>query len=322
MDIDATSEAVPEPHPQFFLPNGDLVLHVERTLFKLSKDALCDVSHVIKDLVNEAESASPEIRAEHYEHEGNTKLTLAGDKEREWTEICSLLFGNNNYYRTMLGPLPWRDITKAVDVAAPILRVSFKYKMRNVRLDVIDVLKQLIPSETFAVLMTLNLRNEYFPCDRRTPRQLVLLCHEVNLRRFMPWAYYECARSAAGEIVHFKDLDGETRAAILAGRDIVLQMQRQQIYKSFTFGFLPDTQCETPNGCVMSRDGQAKFDLLLSRGVGPLILIDAERLNDPALCSKCLARAKREVRDGQRRLWDNLPNMFGLENWQALRETD
>jgi hypothetical protein len=72
----------------------------------------------------------------------------------------------------------------------------------------------------------------------------------------------------------------------------------------------------------MSRDGQAKFDLLLSRGVGPLILIDAERLNDPALCSKCLARAKREVRDGQRRLWDNLPNMFGLENWQALRETD
>lgn len=174
--------------------------------------------------------------------------------------------------------------------------------MSQYRADAIDVLKQVIPSDSYQVLVTLNTRNEFFPVDRLTARQVITLCHETRLPRFIPWAYYECARAAPGDIVKYDDLPGEERAAILAGRDVVLQMQRQQIYRSFTHAFVPDVNCTHPDGCTMDRQALRRFDEMITKGVGPLVLIDADRLNDPALCSNCLNRAKREIRGGVRRL--------------------
>lgn len=221
--------------------------------------------------------------------------------------VSNVIESASRFYPPRLGNLPYRDISKAVETVSPILRLASKYMIPRIRADAVDILSQVIPSESWHALVTLNTRNEYFPVNKETLRQIIRLCRGIGLGRFIPWAFYECARSTAGEITTFTDLSGADRTAILAGRDVIIQMQRTQTYCSFTHAFEPGPDCTDSDGCMIDREAVKMFDSMLSRGVGPLILVDAEKMDDPELCNQCMARARREIRGGQVRLWDNLP---------------
>ncbi|KAH8833056.1 hypothetical protein DL96DRAFT_703877 [Flagelloscypha sp. PMI_526] len=305
---------------QFWLSQGDIVLKLQdKHAFKIPRLWIID-SRIIRHALEEVEEKiliSPRSRSTQYD--GCPKVTLTHDTLQDWNDTLCLL-SDPHFFNHHLGANPWKDIAKVFRLVSGVLRISTKYGFRSQRKAAIALLSLVIPTGTYTEMLTMNSRNPYFRTNPSIPHEVIYLCRELHIGKFLPWALYELSRSPISAIAGYHNLNGNDRAAILAGRDVVLQMQRDQIYRAFTSAAQPSSRCSS-GGCRMNKRNIQEFGEML-KNVGPLVLVDSESLEDPHLCSACLDKAKRDIRDGQRRLWEALPSIFGQGSWHTLYQMD
>ncbi|KAJ7610472.1 hypothetical protein FB45DRAFT_875825 [Roridomyces roridus] len=91
-----------------------------------------------------------------------------------------------------------------------------------------------------------------------------------------------------------------------------------------TFRFLrepPSSECSSPEQCRIRPARILSFSLARKR-ISPLAYFPpplwTELLNQH-FCPSCLTEARREYEDSRRRVWDQLPEIFGLPSWDELK---
>ncbi|KIM29709.1 hypothetical protein M408DRAFT_328573 [Serendipita vermifera MAFF 305830] len=125
-------------HPKFYIPSADMVIQVERTIFKIHSHFLTTQSEVFRDMI----TAAPRTNG----HNGGTDsepLVLSGDSVEGWELFLSVI-----YHDTFLRP-----ITFTSKQSIEVLRIAHKYCMQSAEDELISRLKDETGTAGFLDLM-------------------------------------------------------------------------------------------------------------------------------------------------------------------------
>ncbi|KAJ6497663.1 hypothetical protein C8R45DRAFT_865579 [Mycena sanguinolenta] len=159
--------------------------------------------------------------------------------------------------------------------------------------------------------------------SRRFPSQFLKLAQENNILSALPVAYLHAAQldivSLVRSFQHHASIvadfqtDSDTLKRCLIGREILLTKQFQPGYP---MGWL--VQCRCPDSSC------ATFRKIEFRGYMEEKLVNAFKLSkldtahwEDSLCDSCYQDAL-EYNDGRKKMWEELPGIFNLPEWDQL----
>ncbi|KIM29711.1 hypothetical protein M408DRAFT_328575 [Serendipita vermifera MAFF 305830] len=113
-------------HPKFYIPSGDMVIQVERTIFKVHSHFLTTQSEVFRDMV----TAAPQSN-EYNDGTESKPLILSGDRVEGWELFLSAIY-RDDYLQ---------PITYSGKESIEILHLAHKYCMNSIEAGLISRLK-------------------------------------------------------------------------------------------------------------------------------------------------------------------------------------
>ncbi|KIM29712.1 hypothetical protein M408DRAFT_328576 [Serendipita vermifera MAFF 305830] len=113
-------------HPEFYIPSGDMVIQVERTIFKIHSHFLTKQSEVFRDMV----TAAPQTTRPN-DGTDSKPLVLSGDSVEGWELFLSSI------YRELFKPIIFTG-----KQSIEILRIAHKYCMQSAEDNLISRLKE------------------------------------------------------------------------------------------------------------------------------------------------------------------------------------
>ncbi|KAJ7855714.1 hypothetical protein B0H14DRAFT_2754289 [Mycena olivaceomarginata] len=297
---------------EYWFDDGNIILQVESTQFRVAKSGLSRHSSVFRDMF------MMPLPADEPTVENCPVVVLSGDTAQDWT-----LFLETMYPKSLMEePPPFKLI-------AAILRLSKKYECPAFRKDCVRRLKTEFPTtlEEYDDL-------EAGTCikgDRDIYRPILYLAREIGLHSIIPLIY-----------CHMLTLNRETyMPKILNVNDVslgindrfacLLGITNLQILQSTTtmawlevdlpFSALPAHDCLQPAECVA-----AVGDTILGEASihpPPLrVISEWNEIWDIGMCRPCRKKAKDVFEAGRKKCWDKLPSMFGLPEWKELVSSD
>ncbi|KIM29707.1 hypothetical protein M408DRAFT_328570 [Serendipita vermifera MAFF 305830] len=133
-NIDNTTNE-PRHHPEFYIPSGDIVFQVEKTIFKIHSHFLTTQSEVFNGMIAAPQETSMAFPAQEdgYNDGTNSKpLVLSGDRVEGWALFLSAIYRHNH-----LKPVTY-DGKESIEV----LRIAHKYCMNSIEDELISRLKE------------------------------------------------------------------------------------------------------------------------------------------------------------------------------------
>jgi hypothetical protein len=209
-------------------------------------------------------------------------------------------------------------------VVAGILRLSTKYDVRYLRQRATRHLLNVYS----ATLDEWDQRNSaIIPAFSGRPLAVLCLAREVDIPILLPAAMYGCATSAFEILLdgatlrdgsHI-ELDWRDKRSCIVARSCLSDALLGRI-----FNFL---LCSPPSGCsnwVTCAVGKLKHLRKLqakSLKMAGLHVLSKRFLNgfEKDVCDSCYSTSHASFVAARRALWDDLPSIFGLPNWQELR---
>ncbi|KIM29708.1 hypothetical protein M408DRAFT_328572 [Serendipita vermifera MAFF 305830] len=125
-------------HPKFYIPSGDMVIQVERTIFKIHSHFLTTESEVFRDMITAAPRSN-----EHNDGTDSEPLILSGDSVKGWELFLSSIYRANSF----------KFITFTGKQSIQILRITHKYCMQSAEDELISRLKEETGTVGFLNLM-------------------------------------------------------------------------------------------------------------------------------------------------------------------------
>lgn len=178
---------------------------------------------------------------------------------------------------------------------------------------------------------------------RPHPAVIIKLARDVRGFHLFPFALYRLGMLSQAELEHTLPI-AHWPAVTLSRSQVVRQLPAQDLacyiyfqerrrdvvysfMRDFMDQFKPDSSCqeETSGKCTeaFSRVISHLRDPSIMLMSGPLELPgQALRLaeNDRGICTACRESFSRAVKERKMKLWDELPSLFGLADWNTLRE--
>jgi hypothetical protein len=203
------------------------------------------------------------------------------------------------------------------------LRLGTKYHMKEFRTQAVKRLSYEFP----ATLEEVDAMDNYSRIDRCTPYvdeifTVINLGRSCNLPRVLPWAF-----TAACELVSIKDIFRETGPTLSREDQQICMVGWRRLLKKqrvTTFGWLTTGN----DACSVSSCRSARHKLLVSRllpskypsGIDlecmPLAGWQAEW--EENVCGRCTTVARASHQTGRQKMWDALPSIFDLPEWEEL----
>lgn len=151
-----------------------------------------------------------------------------------------------------------------------------------------------------------------------TVMRAIALAHETNVLQILPYLYYCAARISLHRLL--KDREGDIswrlKAILLAGRERLRYAELSLSY-SFLCVFQRAPQCKGGISCAHTRGPENEWRIVqCSKAPNPMKLYSGwDKLG---VCRDCVEFNKGLHETGRREVWERLPGLFELPNWEEL----
>ncbi|KAJ7175359.1 hypothetical protein C8R46DRAFT_1188833 [Mycena filopes] len=295
----------------YWFDDGNIILQVESTQFRLTKSMLSMHSSVFRDMFTmPLPKDEPRI-------ENCPVVVLSGDTVQDWVLFLGVLY-----------PKAYTDEAPPVLLLAAMLRLAKKYDFEVFRKDCVRRLKTQFPTtlkEFDKVSLKWNLI-KYEPFG--SYQALASLAREIGLHSILPALYGEILTRGygyVGELLHHGGgYSSEDRLACLSGYGALLAQQSSSAFDWVgceDMGEAPSEHCKQPGLCIAAVKEVALELFAVNR---PRVCAFAPWDKDwgLGLCSVCRRTAKDGFIQGRQECWDELPDTFGLPDWENLKALD
>ncbi|KAF7299315.1 BTB domain-containing protein [Mycena indigotica] len=317
---DASGPPALQRSTDYWFDDGNIILQVESTQFRLAKSVLAMHSSVFRDMF------SLPLPQDEPLVDGCPVVILCGDRSEDWTHLLAAVF-----------PLQlFRTRNPTLDQLSAILRLSKKYDIPLPRSDCVRRLKCEFPT-TLAEHDQLDTgwMHIEIPGDLSITQalvHLVNLAREVGLFSILPLLLYDIIIAAEpGENDHDNPnvLHHALRKLSTADEIACLRfhVRLMQPYHQTPLKWIESVPCVE---CTAAPKCSVKIDLLLGLALNaPNALIhefltqwDSHDDWSSKVCEKCLIVAKAVHETARQKFWDRLPSFFELPEWEELRKMD
>ncbi|KAJ7175358.1 hypothetical protein C8R46DRAFT_1188832 [Mycena filopes] len=303
----------------YWFDDGNIILQVETTQFRLVKSILSMHSSVFRDMF------TMPLPKDEPRTENCPVVVLSGDTVQDWVLFLGVLF-----------PRTYVEEAPTATLLAAILRLSKKYDCEAFRKDCLRRLRTEFPTtlREFDIL-TAGLKwdlVDYEPFS--TYPVLVSLAREVGLYSLLPALYVGLLTSPATfpmtsllyENAGFSPTD---RLACLTGYTNLLHKQSITTFRWLDFNAilrdeapdLPADDCKQPSRCVAALK-EVALDFFFSHRPEVKAVARWDKEWGQHLCSSCRSTAREVFKAGREECWAELPEIFGLPEWETLKALD
>ncbi|KAJ7366520.1 hypothetical protein DFH08DRAFT_929375 [Mycena albidolilacea] len=296
---------------EYWFDDGNIILQVESTQFRLTKSMLSMHSTVFRDMF------MMPLPADEPTVENCPVVVLSGDSPQDWIHLLGAM-----YPKCLIDEVP------SLELIAAILRLSKKYDFSAFHKDCIRRLKTEFPT-TLEEYDALNSwacikYEEFIYFD------LMRLAKEIGLHSILPLVYcVALTMERDGYIETILDPEdasvspGDRLACILGvAKLLILQSHTTMAWLALDSDpHIPSARCIQPLKCVAS---VKEVILDLSKTHFPHIwVVDYWNESwDGDMCVSCRSKAKEVFEAGRKACWDKLPGAFGLPAWDKLKSLD
>ncbi|KAF7297676.1 BTB domain-containing protein [Mycena kentingensis (nom. inval.)] len=340
-----------ERSPDLWFEDGNIILHVEATQFRVFKSVLAKHSTVLKDmLLIPLPPDEPLI-------DGCPVVNLVGDTAMEWEFLLQAMFPSVCFER-----MP------SISEMAAILRLSRKYDVPLFRAECIIRLRADLPDTLDGYMQVLGNWQFMIQRDGECISELIASAKEaglvddhlrnvVRLSVFVMYGdfrevavtkqqHYDCVYNPAG-LYSILPLALYRLAADAITKDGVLSREPKiplSDQVDFLKGCMRISHLHTnsvplkwlytvppaipaPGSCLQVHRCAERASALRSSicvpGSCKISLFTAwEAEWSKGLCSACVAAGREAVLETRRELWTKLPSFFGLPDWEDLAKMD
>ncbi|KAJ6466356.1 hypothetical protein C8R45DRAFT_1021412 [Mycena sanguinolenta] len=299
----------------YWFDDGNIILQVESTQFRVAKSVLSRHSSVFRDMF------LVPLPADEPTVEDCPVVVLVGDTAQDWA-----LFLGAMYPESLTVEAP------SLALIAAILRLSKKYDFPVFHKDCVRRLKTEFPT---TLMEYDNRRGRSWTSIKEADIYLHLLpfARDIGLHSIFPLAYACMVDKERYTYLHKildvnnQSMDHKDRFACLLG------IVKLQILQSTTtlrwldldpFSVSAVVPCDA---CIQEQKCVSAVKDIVHDGAStqpPHLWIISEWNEDwdEYLCRYCRDEARDAFNDGRKECWNKLPSMFGFPNWKTLRSMD
>ncbi|KAJ7610322.1 hypothetical protein DFH06DRAFT_1016718 [Mycena polygramma] len=289
---------------EYWFDDGNIILQVESTQFRLHKSMLSLHSAVCRDML------TIPLPADEPTVEDCPVVALSDDTVQDWIYLLGAMYPNN--YRAPM------DIPYPAFIAAA-LRLSKKYDIPMFRKDCLRRLRKEFPT-TLQEFDDLNCGTYIVGCDKDL-LLLMSLAQEIGLPSVLPSIYCHVVT-----VLDAKDasLSATNRLACLLGHANLLELQSKttMAWLDSDNAHIPCGICNNSVKCSKALDAIAlKISKVHPRQIWVIDDWNSD-WEEKGMCRPCLKKAKEVYNRGRELCWEQLPAAFGLPDWDELKSLD
>ncbi|KAF7299338.1 BTB domain-containing protein [Mycena indigotica] len=303
----------------FWFDDGNVILQVQSTQFRLSKSVLAMHSPVFRDMF------SLPLPPEEPLVEGCPVVVLFGDTSEDWEYLLRAIFPKECFH-------DGADSAPSVPDLCAVLRLSKKYDIAGFRKRCVKLLKTTFPSslEQLDDVVGFQWRGLSVKVDADTAEvcvQIINLAREVGLYSVLPSAFYTILHWQHGESgrqdKHIANLEHkEDQFKYLKACNTIIRC-----YEATPLVWLSSQSGISWDGCLhhLQCSAQRKALLLELLSAPDQVLGFLDEWNDEwdqKMCALCAEKAKPVYETTRIKCWEKLPEYFGLDDWDTLRKMD
>ncbi|KAJ7134290.1 hypothetical protein C8R44DRAFT_696702 [Mycena epipterygia] len=305
-----TSETPVMRSTEYWFDDGNVILEVESTQFRLTKSMLSMHSTVFRDMF------MMPLPADEPTVQDCPVVPLSGDATQDWIHLLGAM-----YPKCLSEGLP------RMEVVAAILRLGQKYDFPVFRKDCLRRLKVEFPTTLLDFEVKLEDGWTLIEEEGDMLFPLLSLAREIDLHSILPSAYYQIITDSyyMSRVLDDKDADLNVndRLACLQGYAKLLGLQSTTVMQWLDSdnSHIPCHDCRHDDDCEDALKGIIQGMYVLGR---PEIMAfdDWHKNWDADLCTHCRKRAKHIFKVGRKTCWSKLPSAFGLPDWEELKSLD
>ncbi|KAF7299328.1 BTB domain-containing protein [Mycena indigotica] len=295
----------------YWFEDGNVILQVQQTQFRLSKSILSMHSPIFRDMFSLSLPENEPLC------EGCPVVVLPGDASEDWEHLLGVIFPKDCF--------AFGD--PHVDQVSAILRLSKKYDLAGFRKHCVERLKAEFPTKLLQFDNVIKSWTNICVNDDDGPKacvQVVNLARELGLYSILPTAFYNLIHYSEG--IHGDSLvmmtDKEDRRVSL---EAYIKMVRS--YTNTPLKWLAPKSgiswdaCTSPSRCSSERK-EILIELLSQSDKVASILRVWNNQWDTRMCEGCVTKAQEVFETARKDCWEKLPSYFGLEDWETLQKMD
>ncbi|KAH7909596.1 hypothetical protein BJ138DRAFT_209656 [Hygrophoropsis aurantiaca] len=302
--------------------DGNIILHINNTIFRVHKSVLVKHSSVWKTMASLPQSG----------HSGARSISIVAlhDDVQDMKELLMVFYN----------PLYFMYSRDSFRFLAGILRLSTKYDIPHLQNESTVELQRVYPrhlkdfdclnqtSSTPEADATISARTRAWAENYAI--EAVNLARETSCMTILPCALYHCARLPVETIICGTSkarLPPEDVDTCMLGRETLLRMQRESTHP-FLYT-LPPVQATgkypscSDGACV--RGGHKtllRYIMDEMYFTTPIALEKFTKWLDVGRCISCAAPLQAAHLKAREVVWEELPNVFGLGVWEDLKGED
>ncbi|KDR67623.1 hypothetical protein GALMADRAFT_257849 [Galerina marginata CBS 339.88] len=306
-----------EIRSKYWFDDGNVVLQAEKTQFRVHRSMLAYHSNVFKDMFSLPQPEQPSEPCVD-----GCPVVEMSDKAGDVEYVISIFYENirTNDMRALM----------SFEHLAAILRLGKKYEIDHLRDEGLRRLRREFP-------MTLKLWDEAIEKDMEISRSLfccediINLAHELSIHTVLPAAYTLYSANYSSEnMLDYESgrtqLNQRALKGCLIGREMLFRKAHEAFKEWLNHGLdfiIPGPSCTSPENCKASKFLALDHIPAMDFSDGQMdILFELKESFTRSICLKCrrsIIAAYDKVRE---ELWQSLPTLFGLPNWEDLRDFD
>ncbi|KDQ49709.1 hypothetical protein JAAARDRAFT_42644 [Jaapia argillacea MUCL 33604] len=292
--------------------DGSVVLQAGSARFRVHRSILSKHSHFLKTTFSLPQVQLPE--SETYE---DCPIVRVTDSEEDWEHYLRAIY-EWQYFR------PGRKAK--FEVVAGVARLSTKYESPHLLQRAIDHLVSTFPSSSAAW----NFRKDSrlippIPDEFATYLRLALEC---NIQIILPALYFYACQLPVAETMralHSVQQSTETDLStnFVVGRDRLREAETTHTLAFLIWGFrFPgcSQNCNTSQGLAKARSEALKRSTGTETYVQWCITHAGEVGAHHGFCKTCCKTIEEGIQGGREKVWEKLPEFFGLSDWETLRK--
>ncbi|PCH44594.1 hypothetical protein WOLCODRAFT_77087 [Wolfiporia cocos MD-104 SS10] len=296
--------------------DGSVVLVTEKTAFRVHGTIMAAHCEIFKDMFAMPQPAISDPDTETYD--GCQVLRLQ-DSPANMKHFLKAIYDFSYFQPGTKTKFP---------IIAAVVHLSTKYEAAGLRQRAIDLLATAYPSTPAA--WENRSAQRLVPPFEGEHAAYIALATENDIRVILPTVYYSASRQPLAEVMaELRKVslapNWEIFADFVVGREQLFRAELKHILAFLDVGFTRP-QCQNTSVCTNVL-GNARNHILQK-------ITDAEPFHQwcnanscevgrtLGLCNICCTTIENSIKEGRKKVWEQLPRMFGLGDWETLRARD